>query len=118
MADRRSGEIQRSPVYTNTSFDARNVGLRADLEPLPGMTGFLTANYNQDRQILGTPIGLNRQQRWTYAGGIDESFTGSTSLAVTFFHNDNNFITNNPHLLTFTTEYNSNIHTTTASDNP
>jgi outer membrane receptor protein involved in Fe transport len=107
----------RSPVYTNTSFNAQNIGIRADFEPDPDTTGFLTVNYNQDRQILGTPIGLNRQRLWTYAGGIHESFEGGLSLSVTFSHDDNNFITNNPHLLTFTTEYNSNIHTTTASDN-
>jgi len=107
----------RSPVYTDTSFDARNISVRADVEPMAGMTGFLNVQYNEDRQILSTPIGLNRQKLWTYTGGLSESFTGTSSLSVTFFHDDNNFLTNNPHLLTFTTEYNSNIHTTTASDN-
>jgi outer membrane receptor protein involved in Fe transport len=107
----------RSPVYTDTSFDARNIGIRADFKPDPDTTAFLTVNYNQDRQILSTPIGLDRQQLWAYAGGIRQSFTSAASLVVTFFHNDNNFITNNPHLLTFTTEYDSNVHTTTASDN-
>lgn len=106
----------RSPVYTDTSFDARNIGLRAELEPLPGMTGFLNVNFNQDRQTLDTPIGLDRQRLWTYAGGLRQEFAGNASLSVTYFHDDNNFVTNNPHLLTFTTEYNSNIHTTTASD--
>ena len=32
------------------------------------------------------------------------------------FHDGSNFITNNPHLLTFTTEYNSNVYTTPVSD--
>jgi outer membrane receptor protein involved in Fe transport len=107
----------RSPVYTDTPFSARNIDLRSDFKPAPGLTGFLNVIYNEDRQILQTPIGLNRQRLWTYAAGIREEFTGATSLALTFFHDDNDFITNNPHLLTFTTEYNSNIHTTTASDN-
>ena len=66
---------------------------------------------------MGTPIGLNRQQSWTYDGGVRDEFANGSSLALTVFHNDNNFVTDNPHLLTFTTEYNSNIHTTTASDN-
>lgn len=106
----------RSPVYTDTSFDTQNVGLRADLEPLPGMTGFLNVNFNHDRQTLSTPIGLDRQRLWTYAGGLRQEFAGGASVSLTYFHDDNNFVTNNPHLLTFTTEYNSNVHTTTASD--
>lgn len=107
----------RSPVYSNTSFDGQNAGVRADLEPLPGMTGFLNVNFNQDRQILQTPIGSNRQRLWTYAGGVTQQIGSGATLSLNFFHDDNNFVTNNPHLLTFTTEYNSNIHTTAASDN-
>ena len=107
----------RSPVYTPTSSAAQNVGLRADFSPAPDISGFLNIAYNDDRQILSTPIGRDNQSTWTVSGGAKKSFDEDQSLALTYFHNDDHFITNNPHLLTFTTEYNSNIHTTVASDN-
>ena len=107
----------RSPVYTPTSNQARNLALRGDFTAAPDIKGFVDVTYGEDRQILSTPIGLDKQRIWTYSGGLTKTFGDGASLAATFFHDDNNFVTNNPHLLTFTTEYNSNIHTTTASDN-
>ena len=107
----------RSPVYTPTSNRARNVALRGDFTAAPDLKGFVDIGYGEDRQILSTPIGLDKQRTWTYSGGLTKSFGDGASLAATFFHDDNNFVTDNPHLLTFTTEYNSNIHTTAASDN-
>lgn len=107
----------RSPVYTPTSNSAKNVGLRADFTPATDISGFLNVNYSENEQTLSTPIGLDHQEIWTYAGGLTKTFDNDTSLSATFFHDDNNFVTNNPHLLTFTTEYNSNVHTTTATDN-
>ncbi|MGH6878434.1 MAG: TonB-dependent receptor, partial [Rhizomicrobium sp.] len=107
----------RSPVYTPTSMDAQNVGLRADFAPSPDLTGFVDVNYNGDQQILSTPIGLNRQTVWTYSGQIRKAFDDDTSVTVTYFHDNSDFVTDNPHLLTFTTEYNSNVHTIIASDN-
>jgi len=107
----------RSPVYTPTSNQARNVGLRGDISPAPDISGFFDVSYGEDRQILSTPIGLDKQRIWTYSGGLTKSFGDGASLSATFFHDDNNFVTNNPHLLTFTTEYNSNVHTAAASDN-
>jgi outer membrane receptor protein involved in Fe transport len=107
----------RSPVYTPTSNQARNVALRGDFTPASDVSGFVDISYGEDKQILSTPIGLDKQRIWTYSGGLTKSFGADTLLSATFFHDDNNFVTNNPHLLTFTTEYNSNIHTTTASDN-
>ncbi len=107
----------RSPVYTPTSNQARNIGLRADFAAGPDIKGSVDITYGEDKQILSTPIGLDKQRIWTYSGGLTKSLGDGASLTATFFHDDNNFGTNNPHLLTFTTEYNSNIHTTTASDN-
>jgi len=107
----------RSPVYTTTTNQARNVGLRGDFTAGPDVKGFFDVIHGEDKQILSTPIGLNKQRIWTYSGGLTKNFGDGASLAATFFHDDNNFVTNNPHLLTFTTEYDSNIHTTTASDN-
>ncbi len=107
----------RSPVYTPTSNQARNVGLRGDIAPAPDISGFFDVTYGEDKQILSTPIGLDKQRIWTYSGGLTKSFGDGASLSATFFHDDNNFVTNNPHLLTFTTEYNSNVHTAAASDN-
>jgi outer membrane receptor protein involved in Fe transport len=112
------GELNlRSPVYTQTSNDARTAGLRADFAPEPGLTGFASVNWGENVQLLSTPIGLNNQHIWTFAGGLTKSFGAGLSLSATYFHDDSHFVTNNPHLLTFTTEYNSNIHTTTVSDN-
>jgi outer membrane receptor protein involved in Fe transport len=107
----------RSPVYTPTSNAARNVGLRADFMPGDGLTGFVNFHYGADNQVLSTPIGVDTQELLTFDGGFTKTFDDETSLTGTYFHNDNHFITNNPHLLTFTTEYNSNEHVTTASDN-
>jgi outer membrane receptor protein involved in Fe transport len=107
----------RSPVYTPTSNQARNVGLRGDFRAAPDIKGFFDITYGEDKQILSTPIGLDKQRIWTYSGGLTKSFGEGASLAATFFHDDNNFVTNNPHLLSFTTEFNSNVHTSTASDN-
>ena len=107
----------RSPVYTPTTNQARNVSLRGDFTPASDVSGFVNVSYGEDRQVLSTPIGVDKQRIWTYSGGLTKSFDNDASLSATFFHDDNHFVTNNPHLLTFTAEYNSNIHTTTASDN-
>ena len=107
----------RSPVYTPTSSDARNVGVRADLAPAPGLTGWVDVNYSRDEQTLSTPIGLDRQDIWTYSAGLKKTLGETASLDLVYFHDDSGFLTNNPHLLTFTTEYNSNVHTTDVSDN-
>lgn len=107
----------RSPLYTPTSNRSRNVGFRADFTPRDDLSGFIAVNYGADTQVLSTPIGLDRQRIWTYDGGLTKSFGASTTLTATFFHNDNRFVTNNPHLLTFTAEYNSNTHLTKAHDN-
>lgn len=107
----------RSPVYTPTTNDARNIGFRADFAPSDDISGFVNIHYGENNQVLSTPIGADRQHIWTYSAGLTKSFGATTTLALTFFHDDDYFITNNPHLLTFTTEYNSNIHVTTATDN-
>ncbi|HEY1708594.1 MAG TPA: TonB-dependent receptor [Rhizomicrobium sp.] len=107
----------RSSIYTPTSNQARNIGVRADVAPAPDLKGFLNVNYAENDQVLSTPIGVDTQRMWTYDGGFTKSFGDDTSLSLTAFHDDNRFLTNNPHLLTPTTEYNSNIHTTDASDN-
>ena len=107
----------RSPLYTPTSNQSRNVGFRADFTPSDDLHGFLNVNYGEDTQVLSTPIGLDHQRIWTYDGGLTKTFGNDTTLTATFFHNDNHFVTNNPHLLTFTTEYNSNTHVTNAKDN-
>jgi outer membrane cobalamin receptor len=106
----------RSPVYTPTSFNARNVGLRADFEPTGDLTGFFVVNYHSNDQVLSTPIGLDSQQTWTYSGQIKKTFGNGGSLTATAFHDDSHFVTNNPHLLSFTTEYNSNVHRTPVND--
>ena len=106
----------RSPVYTPTSFNARNVGLRADFEPSSDLTGFLVVNYHSNDQVLSTPIGLDSQQTWTYSGQIKKTFDNGGALTATAFHDDSHFVTNNPHLLSLTTEYNSNVHTTPVND--
>ena len=107
----------RSPLYTQTTNQARNVSLRGDFAPTDDIKGFIDVTYGEDRQILSTPIGLDKQRIWTYSGGLTKSFGSDASLSATFFHDDNYFVTENPHLLTFTTEYISNAHTTTGSDN-
>ena len=107
----------RSPLYTQTTNQARNVSLRGDFAPTDDIKGFVNITYGEDRQILSTPIGLDKQRIWTYSGGLTKSFGSGASLSATFFHDDNYFVTENPHLLTFTTEYISNAHTTRASDN-
>lgn len=107
----------RSSVYTPTPAWAQNLAVRADLAPAPGWSGFVSVIYNNDAQTLSTPIGHNNQTTWTGSGGLKKSFDENDSLALTYFHNDDHFITDNPHLLTFTTEYNSNVHLTLANDN-
>jgi outer membrane receptor protein involved in Fe transport len=107
----------RSPVYTPTPDNAGNIGLRTNLAPAADLTGFVDIHYHENQQILSTPIGLNRQHIWSYAAGINKTFDADTTLAATVFHDDSDFLTDNPHLLTFTTEYNSNTHVTDVSDN-
>jgi outer membrane receptor protein involved in Fe transport len=108
----------RSPVYTPTSADARNASLRADVSP-PGtdLKAWVEVRYSQDDQVLSTPIGVDRQHIWTYSAGLKKSFGDGAALDLVYFHDDSAFVTNNPHLLTFTTEYNSNVHVTDVSDN-
>jgi outer membrane receptor protein involved in Fe transport len=106
----------RSPVYTPTSFNARNLGLKTDFAPTDDLTGSFTVNYHDNDQVLSTPLGHDAQQTWTYSGQIRKALPDGASITAAVFHDDSSFITNNPHLLTFTTEYNSNIHTTPVTD--
>jgi len=106
----------RSPVYTPTTFDARNLALRTDFTPTSDLTGFAVINFHDNNQVLSTPIGEDTQRTWTYSGQIKKSFGNGGSITATAFHDDSNFVTNNPHLLSFTTEYNSNIHRTPVTD--
>ncbi len=106
----------RSPVYTPTSSNAGNVGLRADFEPRSDLTGFVIVNYHDNDQVLSTPIGDDSQRVWTYSGELKKTLGGGASITLAAFHDDSQFVTNNPHLLSFTTEYNSNVHTTPVSD--
>ena len=66
--------------------------------------------------MLSTPIGDDSQRVWTYSGELKKTLGGGASITVAAFHDDSHFVTNNPHLLSFTTEYNSNVHTTPVSD--
>jgi outer membrane receptor protein involved in Fe transport len=106
----------RSPVYTPTSFNARNVGVRGDYEPTSDLSGFFVFNYHGNDQVLSTPIGLDSQTTFTYSGQIRKIFANGGSLTAAAFHDDSSFNTNNPHLLSFTTEYNSNVHSTPVND--
>lgn len=106
----------RSPVYTPTSFRARNFGLRSDVSPMSDLTGWLAVNYHDNDQVLSTPIGDNHQRTWTYSGQLRKAFQNGGALTATAFHDDSDFVTSNPHLLSFTTEYDSNIHRTPVSD--
>ncbi|HEX4183483.1 MAG TPA: TonB-dependent receptor, partial [Caulobacteraceae bacterium] len=106
----------RSPVYTPTSFDAKNVGLRSDFAPRDDLTGSVTINYHDNHQLLQTPIGADHQQTWTYSGQIRKTFVGGGALTASLFHDDSNFVTNNPHLINPTTEFDSNIHRTPVND--
>ncbi|HEX4080900.1 MAG TPA: TonB-dependent receptor [Rhizomicrobium sp.] len=107
----------RSPLYTPTTNSAENIGLRADFAPAPDLSGFVDIHYHENQQVLSTPIGLNSQHVWAGAAGLTKTFDADTTLTATFFHDDSAFLTDNPHLLTFTTEYNSNTHVTDVSDN-
>ncbi|HTT84377.1 MAG TPA: TonB-dependent receptor, partial [Rhizomicrobium sp.] len=107
----------RSPVYTPTTESADNIGLRADFTPTADLSGFVDINYHNNVQVLATPIGINTQHMWTFAGGVTKAFDADTTLTATYFHDDSGFLTDNPHLLTFTSEYNSNTHVTDVSDN-
>jgi outer membrane receptor protein involved in Fe transport len=106
----------RSPVYTRTSFHARNFGLRTDFAPTSDLTGWFVVNYHDNHQVLSTPIGVDHQRTWTYSGQLRKAFANGGALTATAFHDDSDFVTNNPHLLSFTSEYNSNIHRTPVSD--
>jgi outer membrane receptor protein involved in Fe transport len=106
----------RSPVYAPTTLDARNVSLRADATPTSDLTASVTVAYHGDHQTLQTPIGDDSQSIWTYSGQVKKTFDNGGSLTASAFHDDSYFVTNNPHLLTFTTEYNSNVHYTPVTD--
>jgi outer membrane receptor protein involved in Fe transport len=106
----------RSPVFTPTSFNARNIGLRGDFAPTSDLTGFVVINYHGNNQVLSTPIGADSQSTWTYSGQVRKTFANGGAITAAAFHDDSNFVTNNPHLLTFTTEFDSNVHRTPVTD--
>jgi outer membrane receptor protein involved in Fe transport len=106
----------RSPVYTPTTLNAQTIGLRADITPASDLTGSFSVDYHDNHQVLQTPIGDDSQRIWTYSGEVKKTFDDGGSLTATAFHDDSYFVTNNPHLLTFDTEYNSNIHDTPVND--
>ena len=45
-----------------------------------------------------------------------EAACPTPALTASLFHGDSDFVTNNPHLLSFTSEYNSNVHRTPVTD--
>jgi outer membrane receptor protein involved in Fe transport len=106
----------RSPVYTPTTLNARNVSVRADATPTSDLTASVTVDYHGNNQVLQTPIGDDSQSIWTYSGQVKKTFANGGSLTASIFHDDSYFVTDNPHLLTFTTEYNSNVHYTPVND--
>ncbi len=106
----------RSPLYTPTSFDARNGSARGDFDLAEGLTSFALVNYHDNDQVLSTSLGADSQRTWTFSGGLKQLIGDGGSLTGNFFFDDSDFMTNNPHLLTFTTEYNSNIHRTPVND--
>ncbi len=106
----------RSPLYVPTSFRAQNLSLRGDFTPTSDLTGSVVVDYHNNDQVLSTSIGDDHQTTWTYSGDIKKTFAGGGSLTATAFHDDSNFVTNNPHLLSFTTQYNSNVHRTPVDD--
>ena len=106
----------RSPVYAPTTFDARNLDLRGDFGPEADLSGFVVVNYHENDQVLSTPIGEDSQETWTYSGGLTWKTGDAGTITAALFHGDSNFVTNNPHLLSFDTEYNSNTHRTPVDD--
>jgi outer membrane receptor protein involved in Fe transport len=106
----------RSPVYTPTSFDARNVSLRGDFEPADDLNAYLKVDYHENHQTLTTPIGDDEQHTWTFSGGLKETFGNGGMLSANLFRDNSNFSTDNPHLLGFDSEYNSNTHYTPVND--
>jgi outer membrane receptor protein involved in Fe transport len=106
----------RSPLYTPTSFNARNGSARGDFDLADGLTGFALVNYHDNDQVLSTSLGADSQRTWTFSGGLKQLVGDGGSLTGNFFFDDSDFTTNNPHLLTFTTQYNSNIHRTPVND--
>ena len=106
----------RSPVYTPTSFDGRNIALSGNYDPATDFSGYVKIIYHENHQTLTTPIGDDEQRTWTFSGGFKEVLGNGATISGNLFHDDSNFSTNNPHLLGFDSEYNSNTHYTPVND--
>jgi len=106
----------RSPLYVPTSFNASNVQLHGDFGADPALGGFAEIDYHNNHQILTTAIGDDSQDVWRYSAGFHDELTPTGTLSATAFHYDSYFVTDNPHLLSFTTQYNSNVHTTPVAE--
>jgi len=106
----------RSPVYAPTSFAARNVAFRTDVAPTSDLAGAFTASYHQNHQLLSTPLGDDHQRTWTWSGQLKKTFGNGGALTFGLFHDDSDFVTANPHLLSFNSEYVSNVHRTPVQD--
>jgi outer membrane receptor protein involved in Fe transport len=106
----------RSPLYVPTAFHAKNLGFRSDVAPSSDLTGWFAVDYHDNDQTLSTAIGDNHQKTWTYSGQVRKTFANGGALTAAAFHGDSDFVTANPHLLTFTTQYVSNIHRTPVQD--
>lgn len=106
----------RSPLYVPTSFNAGNVQLHGDFGADPALGGFAEIDYHRNHQILTTAIGDDSQDVWRYSAGLHDDLTPAGTLTATAFHYDSYFVTDNAHLLSFTTQYNSNVHTTPVAE--
>ena len=85
---------ERAPFNVPSSSDAINVHARDSFEG-DGLTAHLSLDFHDNHQRLETLLDTNSQQNFTVSGDIARHFGSETSLALTLFHGDSSFVTNN-----------------------
>lgn len=86
---------ERGPIDVPTAFTAHNAAITGDIDVAPGLTARLRASYFDNHQTLQTRLGTNYQRTWRYTGSVTRQLGARGSLALTLFHDDSRFRTDN-----------------------
>lgn len=110
----------RAPLDIPTSFRARSAEATGNFTVDSTLSGFLRADYQEENQVLGTPLSTNWQRNNDYSGAIRKRFSDGSNVVLTGYYTDEHFWTaNNGTPDGFArgyAEYIQNIHNTPVTD--
>lgn len=110
----------RGPITVPTSFTAHTVAVSANADITPTLSARGRISYFDNDQNLLTRLQTNRQRTWRYTASATQQLGRTGSVALTVFHDDSHFITNNTGAPAgadpTSVEYVQNVHRTPEKD--